>query len=288
MTKRPHLLNYLSLVKFSHTIFAMPFAIIGFFLAVRHDQYLFSWSIFIAVILCMVFARTAAMAFNRYIDREIDGKNPRTALREIPRGIIHPKSALRLTIVSSLLFIATTWFINPLVFKLSPVALLIILGYSFTKIFTTWSHLVLGLGLSLAPVGAYLAVTSKFALLPVLYALVVIFWVSGFDILYALQDEWFDRQENLRSVPVRFGRKKSLAISGVLHFVSGGMVILAGYYGDFGLLYWIGSFIFLGLLVYQHVILSSDDISRLNTAFFTTNGIASVLFALFFLAEMYI
>jgi len=123
--------------------------------------------------------------------------------------------------------------------------------------------------------------------LPVLYSLVVIFWVSGFDILYALQDEWFDRQENLRSVPVRFGRKKSLIISAVFHLVSGGIVILAGYYGHFGLWYWIGSLVFLGLLTYQHVILSSDDISRLNTAFFTTNGIASVLFALFFLLEMY-
>lgn len=288
MNQRPVLLNYLSLVKFSHTIFAMPFALIGFFLAVRHDQYPFSWSIFIAVILCMVFARTAAMAFNRYVDREIDGKNPRTALREIPAGIIHPKSALHLTVISSLLFIAATWFINPLVFKLSPVALLIILGYSFTKTFTNWSHLILGLGLSLAPVGAYLAVTSRFAFLPVLYSLVVVFWVSGFDILYALQDEWFDRKENLRSVPVRFGRKKSLIISGIFHLVSGGIVILAGFYGHFGLWYWLGSLVFLGLLAYQHFILSSDDISRLNTAFFTTNGIASVLFALFFLLELYL
>jgi len=279
--------KFLSLVKFAHTVFAMPFALIGFFLAVRHDQYGFDWRIFLAVILCMVFARTAAMAFNRYLDREIDGKNPRTALREIPVGLIRPGSALRLVIISSLLFILTTWFINRLVFDLSPLALFVVLGYSFTKKFTSLSHFILGLGLSLAPVGAYLAVNPAFRVLPVIFSGIVFFWVSGFDILYALQDETFDRHEHLLSIPAKFGRKKSLFLSFLVHVFSGALVICAGFAGGFGIWYWIGSLIFLGLLLYQHLILSNDDISRLNVAFFTTNGLASLLFAFFVVLDMY-
>lgn len=281
-------MNYLSLVKFSHTIFAMPFALIGFFIAVKHDQYSFSWLLFLEVLLCMVFARTAAMAFNRWADREIDEKNPRTALREIPAGIIRARSAMQLIIISSFLFILTTWFINRMVFYLSPVALLVILGYSITKKFTSLSHFVLGLGLSLAPIGAYLSVTSEFHLLPLLYSAVVIFWVGGFDILYALQDETFDKNMDLFSIPVRFGRKGAMFISVLAHAITGIIVISAGLYGGFGTWYWIGSIVFLALLTYQHTILSVDDISRVNMAFATTNGIASLLFAAFTIADLYL
>lgn len=266
----------------------MPFAIIGYFLALHQTHTEFEWKLFGFVILCMIFARNAAMAFNRFIDREIDIKNPRTAIREIPAGIIKAKSALLFVIINSILFIATTYFINTLTFKLSPIALLVILGYSITKKFTALCHLVLGLGLSLAPIGAYLAVTGEFALIPVLYSFVVLFWVSGFDIIYALQDLDFDKEQELKSFPVFFGRKGALNASNILHIFSAGLTLFAGYLGEFGLIYWIGSAIFIGLLFYQHLIVKPNDLSRVNIAFFTTNGIASVIFAAFTVAELII
>ncbi len=287
--------NYLSLVKFSHTIFAMPFALIGYFLALHQNRLPngqvkaeFEWKLFLFVILCMIFARNAAMAFNRFIDREIDIKNPRTAIREIPAGLIKAKSALLFVIVNSLLFIATTYFINTLTFKLSPVALLIILGYSVTKKFTALCHLILGLGLSLAPIGAYLAVTGEFALLPILYSFVVLLWVSGFDIIYALQDLDFDKEEELKSFPVFFGKKGALNASILLHILTALVTLYAGYSGQFGLLYWIGSVIFISLLFFQHTLVKPNDLSKVNIAFFTTNGIASVIFAAFTIAELVI
>jgi len=278
--------NYFSLVKFSHTIFAMPFALIGYFLAIHQTDASFDWKLLVFVILCMVFARNAAMAFNRFIDREIDIKNPRTSIREIPAGIIKAKSALIFVIINSILFIVTTYFINQLTFHLSPVALLVILGYSITKKFTALCHLILGLGLSLAPIGAYLAVTGEFALLPILYSFVVLLWVSGFDIIYALQDLDFDKEEELKSFPVFFGHKGALQVSSILHILSALLIIYAGYYAHFGLLYWLGSTFFIGLLFYQHTLVKSDDLSKVNVAFFTTNGIASVIFAVFTITEL--
>jgi 4-hydroxybenzoate polyprenyltransferase len=280
--------NYLSLVKFSHTIFAMPFALIGYFLALHQTEAQFEWKLFLFVILCMIFARNAAMAFNRFIDRNIDIKNPRTAIREIPAGTIKANSALLFVIINSLLFIATTYFINSLTFKLSPVALLIVLGYSVTKKFTALCHLILGLGLSLAPIGAYLAVTGEFALIPILYSLVVLLWVSGFDIIYALQDLDFDKEEELKSFPVFFGKRGALNASTLLHVLSALLTLTAGYLGEFGLIYWIGSTIFIGLLFYQHTLVKPNDLSRVNIAFFTTNGIASVIFAVFTITELII
>lgn len=278
--------NYLSLVKFSHTIFAMPFAVIGFLLAVVMKDFDFNWKLFGLVILCMVFARSAAMAFNRYIDREFDKANPRTVIREIPSGIISERSALLFVIISSALFIAATWFINPLCFYLSPVALAVVLGYSYTKRFTFLCHLILGVGLALAPIGAYLAVTGKFDLLPLLFSFTVLFWVSGFDIIYALQDEEFDRSKQLHSVPVLMGKKGALLFSRVLHACSAGLVIYAGIYADFDLWYWVGTLCFTGLLIYQHTLVKPHDLSRVNLAFGTTNGIASVIFAVFVTLEL--
>lgn len=278
--------DYLSLVKFSHTVFALPFALIGFFLALKFNPVVFDWLLLVKVLLCMVLARTAAMAFNRYADREIDKKNERTAIREIPSGIISANAALMLTIFSSLLFIATCYFINPLCFYLSPVALLVTLGYSFTKRFTALSHFILGLGLSLAPTGAYLAVAGKFHLLPIPFSLAVLLWVSGFDIIYALQDVSFDRQQKLFSVPAWLGEKKALALSSLLHILTVACLIWAGVYAGFGLLYWIGAAIFFLLLVYQHSIVKPNDLSRVNLSFFTTNGIASVVFSIFVIGEL--
>ena len=249
--------NYLSLIKFSHTIFAMPFALIGFTLGYAHNSrhvlYLDQGGYYLVklglVVLCMVFARSAAMAFNRYLDRKWDALNPRTAIREIPKGIITPKNALSFTIITCFLFIATTYFINSICFYLSPVALAVVLGYSYTKRFTALCHLVLGLGLSLAPIGAYLAVTGVFHLLPVLFSLAVLFWVSGFDIIYALQDVEFDRSQQLYSIPAVAGKKTGLRVSEALHLLSALAVVVAGIEGAFACIYWIGVAIFAGALV---------------------------------------
>jgi len=280
--------KYFSLVKFSHTVFAMPFALIGFFVGIKMDAIRPDWLLFVFVLLCMVFARNAAMAFNRYVDNEMDKKNPRTLMREIPSGIIKPQSALRFSLINSLLFIATTWFINPLVFKLSPLALLVILGYSVTKKFTALCHFILGLGLSLAPIGAYLSVTGRFDIIPLFYSFAVLFWVTGFDIIYALQDEEFDRKEKLRSIPVMFGGKKSLTLSLVLHIFASIFIFLPGILAGFGAFYWIGCVIFSVIMFYQHFLVKPDDLSRMNLAFFTTNGVASILFALFTILDLYL
>lgn len=296
--------SYLSLIKFSHTIFAMPFALIGFFIGLFETTSIvpgwhtrifppqFPWEQvgikFFLVILCMVFARSAAMAFNRYLDRRYDAKNPRTAVREIPSGIITPKNALLFTIVNSLLFITCTYFINRLCFFLSPVALAVVLGYSYTKRFTPLCHLILGLGLSLAPIGAYLAFTGQFAFLPILFSIAVICWVSGFDIIYALQDEEFDKSQQLYSIPASLGKVKALRVSELLHLFSAAAVVYAGYFGGFGWFYWIGVAVFICMLIYQHSVVKPNDLSKVNLAFMTANGIASVVFAIFVIADLFI
>lgn len=280
--------NYLSLVKFSHTIFAMPFAMIGFFLGVHSYKNVFDglnegnrMSIrFLLILICMITARNAAMSFNRYIDRKFDKKNPRTAIREIPAGIITPKNALFFVIINCVIFIATTFFINRLCFYLSPVALAVVLGYSLTKRFTFLCHLILGIGLGLAPIGAYIAVTGRFDVLPLLFSFAVLFWVSGFDIIYALQDEAFDKEHNLYSIPSYFGQTKAKWISRLLHVCSAACIAYAGYYGHFHLLFLLGFIVFSGLLIYQHLLVIRFGLQKIDLAFFTTNGIASVLFAL--------
>jgi len=289
--------NYLSLIKFSHTLFALPFALIGFFLGIfgNNSSYdtrspgltilLFR---FFLVLICMVTARSAAMAFNRWLDRHFDARNPRTAIREIPRGIIAPNSALRFVVICCILFMATCWFINPICFFLSPVALFVVLFYSYTKRFTPLCHLVLGIGLALAPIGAFLAVTGRFETLPILFSGAVVCWVSGFDIIYAMQDVDFDKSEKLFSIPVTVGKKKALIISSILHILSIVFVFLAGTWGNFGSWYWMGMILFTGMLIYQHLIVKPDDLSRVNLAFMTANGIASVIFAFFVIADMFI
>lgn len=280
--------KYLSMVKFSHTIFAMPFALIGFFLAIKLTSAQLDWLLLLKVVLCMVFARNAAMGFNRWSDRDIDSENPRTAVREIPAGAIKANSALMFVIANCVLFMITTYFINPLCFYLSPVALAVVLGYSLTKRFTSLCHLVLGIGLALAPIGAYLAVVGRFDMIPLFFSFAVLFWVSGFDIIYALQDEEFDKGHKLYSIPVRLGKTNALNLSRFLHLISASMLISAGVFGEFGWLYWIGNSVFCGLLLFQHRLVSPTDLSKVNLAFFTTNGVASVVFASFVIADLYL
>ena len=282
--------NYLSLVTFAHTVFAMPFAFIGFALglkAMNFETYKPWWELLILVLLCMVFARSAAMAFNRWLDADFDAINPRTAVREIPAGIISKRNAMIFVVSSCIAFIVTTYFINAMCLVLAPVALFVILFYSYTKRFTSLCHLVLGLGLSLSPMGAYIAVTGKFALVPVLFSLSVLFWVSGFDIIYALQDEEFDKVNQLRSIPSMLGANRALRVSESLHVLSFTSILTAGIFGKFGWFYWAGAAIFGYFLFYQHTLVKPKDLSRVNRAFFTSNGIASVIFSLFVLIDIY-
>lgn len=283
--------NYLSLIKFSHTIFALPFALIGFFLGYKASDLGFQPLLLVAVILCMIFARSAAMAFNRWLDRDIDASNPRTVVREIPSGLVSENAAFWFVMANSALFIITTYFINTICFVLSPVALLVILGYSYTKRFTALCHLVLGLGLALAPIGAFLAVTGYFAIIPVLFGASVLFWVAGFDVIYALQDEGFDRFQKLHSIPVVFGTYKSMNLSSFMHFICICLIITAVIlstqtFVSIGILALIGLFTFISLLVYQHLIIKPNDLSRINLAFFTTNGFASLIFGGFFIFDL--
>lgn len=277
--------KYLSLIKFSHTIFAMPFALIGFFLGTTHHP--FEWTILLKIILCMIFARSAAMGFNRYIDRDIDNVNPRTLnVREIPTGKIKASSALTFTIINCILFIVVTYLINWICFILSPVTLFIILGYSYTKRITSLCHLILGLALSLTPIASYVAVTSEFHIIPILFSISVLFWVSGFDIIYSLQDIDFDKKQKLYSIPVKLGIENSLRLSKVSHVITFLILTYIGSMFDFGFLYWIGNAIFSFFLLYQHLLVSSENLQKINIAFFTTNGIASLLFGLFVILDL--
>lgn len=282
--------RYFSLVKFSHTIFAMPFALIGFSLAIAKKEVVNPkpwWELLILVILCMVFARSAAMAFNRWLDAKYDALNARTAIREIPQGLITPANAILFVLFNCIAFIVCCYLINSICFWLSFVALFIVLFYSYTKRFTSLCHLVLGIGLSLAPIGAFLAVSGHFEILPLLFSGTVLFWVSGFDIIYALQDEDFDKQHDLWSIPAVLGKKRALGVSSILHVVSAICIIGAGVYGHFGICYWIGVTIFIGMLFYQHSVVKPQDLSRVNLAFMTANGIASVIFSVFVLLDLF-
>lgn len=268
------------MVRFAHTVFAMPFALIGFFLGIKATGR-FEWTLLLQVVLCMIFARNTAMGFNRWLDRDIDAANPRTKNREIPSGKITPKNAMIFVITNIILFVATTATINRLVLLLSPVAIAVTMFYSYTKRFTPLCHFVLGCGLALAPIGAYLAVTGQFAALPVTYSLIVVTWVSGFDIIYSLQDTEFDTGQKLHSVPQWLGAKGALRLSAAVHIATAALIITAAYLQRAGLMYTIGAAIFIILLTRQHTIVKPDDLSRINLAFGTFNGVASCLFAIF-------
>ncbi len=286
--------KYFKLIKFSHTVFALPFAVVGLFLGIWASGVVEDvWLLAFKVLLCMIFARSSAMAFNRWADQDIDAANPRTATRELPSGAMSSSHVLIFVIGNALLFIATTYLINPLCFYLSPVALAVVLGYSYTKRFTALSHFVLGLGLSLAPVGAYLAVTGSFAWLPVCYGLVVFFWVAGFDIIYALQDEGYDARTGLRSIPSLLGAEQALLVSRISHVVSAASLVGASYllsvtHFEMNLWQWVASALFIAILIYQHTLVRPGKLEKVNLAFFTSNGIASVLFGLIFLLDHWV
>lgn len=265
--------RFLSLVTFAHTVFALPFALLAAVLAAGGAPP--AGKVF-WILVAMVGARSAAMAFNRVADRAIDAANPRTASREIPAGRVSVLSASVFCALSAAVFVFAAWRLNPLCLALSPVALAVVLGYSYTKRVTALSHLVLGLGLAIAPVGAWAAVTGALALPPIVLGLSVLFWVAGFDVIYSLQDEAFDRAHGLFSLPARLGARRALDVSTLFHALS--LVLL---YAVFvlvggGLLFGVGVVLAGVFLVRQHVLVKPGDLSRVDGAFFTANGWLSV------------
>lgn len=280
--------KYLRLVKFSHTIFAMPFALMAFTYALWSTDTKFSWWLLLQVVLCMVFARNVAMGFNRWADRKIDAENPRTADREIPAGVISPRNALIFVIVNVALFIATASTINLLTAILSPIALAVVMFYSYCKRFTSLAHLVLGLSLSIAPAGAYIAVTGTLTFAPCLLSLLVLTWCGGFDIIYALQDAEFDRKRGLHSIPSHFSVATSLYISIALHCVS--VIALAAFANHLpqSWLLWCGVGLFSAILVAEHILVTPKKQRSIGIAFGTLNGLASLTLALFVIADILI
>ncbi|MBQ3260263.1 MAG: 4-hydroxybenzoate octaprenyltransferase [Alistipes sp.] len=283
--------DYLRLVKFSHTIFAMPFAMIGFTYALKCGNHTFAepwqWAVLLVqVVLCMVFARNTAMGFNRWADWRIDAENPRTADREIPAGVISPKKALAFVVVNAILFVVTASSINLQTAVLSPVALAVVMFYSYCKRFTSLAHFVLGLSLGIAPVGAYIAVTGEFALEPCILSLIVITWCGGFDIIYALQDAAFDREQGLHSIPSRFSARTSLIISALMHVISVAALIWFVAYLPGHWYMWIGVAVFTGLLVLEHLLVTPTKQKNIGIAFGTLNGLASTSLAIFVILDL--
>jgi 4-hydroxybenzoate polyprenyltransferase len=271
----PHQLKVvLEMIKFEHTLFALPFALMGMMLAAEGWP---AWRTVGWIVVAMVGARSAAMGWNRLVDREIDAANPRTATRALPAGLVTPRFVALFVVASVALLLVAAWRLNPLCLALAPVALLVLLGYSYTKRFTALAHLVLGLALAGAPLGAWIAVRGEVATAPFVLAGAVLRWVGGFDVLYALQDLEFDRRAGLHSIPARLGVVGSLAVSGALHLATLGLLAALPfvYPPGLGVAYWVGVAGCAGLLAYQHAIVRPGDLSRLNAAFFTANGLLS-------------
>ena len=280
--------KYARLVKFSHTIFAMPFALMSFVYAVKSSPEDLSnsnpywWAVLLVqVVLCMIFARNVAMGFNRWADREIDAKNPRTATREIPSGAVSACAAMWFVVANAVLFVVTAATINWLTAALSPVALLVVMAYSYCKRFTSLAHMVLGLSLAIAPVGAYIAVRGEFALVPCVLALLVMTWCGSFDIIYALQDREFDIKEGLHSIPSKFSVRTSLYISIALHVVSIAALAWFVFLMPRSILIWIGAAIFAAIIVLEHILVTPSRQRNIGIAFGTLNGLASTTLAAF-------
>lgn len=275
LTRLRHLLE---LIRFSHTIFALPFALLAAALAWFQPDSVFRWQDLIGILLCMVFARSAAMAFNRLVDRDVDAANPRTMKRHIPAGLLSAKSVAVFTVVSSAAFIASTLIFLPkrLPVILSVPVLLFLLGYSFTKRFTTLCHYWLSAALMLSPIAAWIAVRDEFAWPPTLLATVVFFWVGGFDIIYACQDTDFDKTKRLHSVPARFGIPSALRIAMVSHMATILSLGAFWYVTGLGPVFLAGVILVAGLLIYEHTLVSADNLSQVNLAFFNVNSIISL------------
>lgn len=280
------LVRYVNFVKLPHTVFALPFALVGVVLASRIAPV--TASLVLWVVVAFTAARFAAMGFNRIVDRRWDALNPRTAMRELPSGTLTVREATASVVVAAAVFVFSAWRINPLCFALSPAALAIVLLYSYTKRFTRWAHVALGLGTGIAPAGGYLAVTGAWSdpwwLIPML-VLVVLTWIGGFDVLYALPDAEFDTEHGLHSVPASFGIPRALWVSRIMHLLTVAALTVVGFASHAGVLYFAGVAVAAAILAWEHSLVNADDLSKLDAAFFSVNGILSVTFFLFVLAE---
>ncbi len=264
--------DYFRLVKFSHSIFALPFALASAWLASGGLPPLKTLAL---IVLCAVAARTAAMGFNRLVDHKLDAANPRTAGRELPAGVLSPPAVSVFVLISTAVFVLGAWALSPLCASLSPIVLLVLFGYSYAKRFTYFAHLILGLALGLAPLGAWLAVRGNFEgdlWPPILLAAAVTLWVAGFDLIYACQDAQFDRERGLHSIPARFGLERALWLSRMLHAPTAMRLVVFGLRAELGLAWWIGVLLSGALFIWQHRLVSARDLARVDMAFFTLNG----------------
>lgn len=273
------------MIKIEHSIFALPYALASAFWAANGVP---GWDVLVLILVAMVSARSAAMAFNRWLDADIDAKNPRTAIRSIPAGRLSKGYALGFTIISSLVFLFSAWALNPLAFMLSPGMLFVLLGYSYTKRFTPLCHLWLGLALGLSPLGAWVAVTGAFSWVPVWLGLAVLVWTTGFDIIYACQDIEFDRQHKLHSIPSYLGVTKSLWVTRILHLVMIAIIIGLGIHLQLGIAYYVGVGLVIALLTYEHHLVWDGSLEKVDMAFFTMNGMVSILFGIACIVDVFL
>ncbi|MBN2730111.1 MAG: UbiA family prenyltransferase [Bacteroidales bacterium] len=281
-------MKYLSFVKFSHSIFSLPFALIGFLAAIKTVESPEWFRLAGFTLLALVAARTSAMGFNRIIDRDIDAKNKRTAKRELPSGKISLRSAIIVVCISIAVFVFSAYMLNMLAFYLSPVALFVILSYSYTKRFTSLSHYVLGLGLGIAPLAAYIAVSSEFSIAMIWLGIAVMLWTAGFDIIYALQDEEFDKKEKLHSIPVAIGEQNAKILALATHLISAALIFYFWYSSSNEIIPLIGSILFALLIFYQHFVVYRYGLRKINLAFFTLNGMAGLILGAAYLIEFLI
>jgi 4-hydroxybenzoate polyprenyltransferase len=277
--------RYADLIALPHTVFALPFAVGAAALAFRHAQTPFTATRLLWIILAVAALRASSMAWNRYIDRELDARNPRTRMREIPRGAVSPNTALAITLVGIALFLVAAKRLGDWPLRLAPLAVVVALGYSLTKRFTWATHLWLGVVLGGAPLGAWIAVTGGVSISIAILSLSVAAWVAGFDLIYACQDAAFDRSQKLSSIPARFGVAHALRLSSLLHVVTGAGLIAFGLVEQLGAIYFIGIFAILLALVHEHRLVAPNDLSRVDRAFFTFNGWVSLTFAACTLVE---
>jgi 4-hydroxybenzoate polyprenyltransferase len=282
---KDRLRTYAAFVRFSHSVFALPFALAGALLAAQHAP--LTWTKVFWILVAMVSARSAAMGFNRIADARLDALNPRTSMRELPRGAMSRTEAAAFVAIASLIFVAAAWQLNPLCFALSPVALAIVFWYSLAKRFTTWTQLFLGLSMAVAPVGGWLAVGARAGWEPWLLAAAIGMWVGGFDVLYACQDLDFDRAHRLRSIPVRVGVPASLAISRAMHAVAVACLLALAWTAPLGPIYLVGVGIVAALLVYEQSLVSADDLSQVKRAF-DLNGFVGILYLAVLVAALYV
>ena len=268
----------LELIRFSHTVFALPFALLSAALAWRMPDSPFSFSQLLGIVLCMVFARSAAMAFNRIVDRRIDAENPRTQKRHIPAGLLSLTTVIVFTLISSVGFVASTLIFlpNPWPIRLSVPFLLFLMGYSYAKHFTVWCHYWLSAALMLSPIGAWIAIRGELAITPALLSAIIFFWVGGFDILYACQDADFDRDKKLFSIPARWGIKTALRVALFSHLLTIVSLFSLWYFAGLGPVFLLGSLIVAGLLIYEHWLVTPADLTRVNIAFFNVNAVVSI------------